>query len=69
MGGAENVKKKIESYSAQEMNNSHVINSIENNMNSETDPFFRSRLTQVQLDNTYPKYLLDNIEKYKHMIK
>ena len=69
MGGAENVKKKIESYSAQEMNNSHVINSIENNINSGTDPFFRSRLTQVSIDSTYPKYLLDNIEQYAHMIK
>lgn len=69
MGGAEKVKHKIESFSAQEMNNTHVISSIENNINSGTDPFFRSRLTQVSIDSTYPKYLLDNIEQYTHMIK
>ncbi len=69
MGGAEKVKHKIESFSAQEMNNSHVIQSITNNINNGIDPFFRSQLTQVQIDNTYPKYLLENLEKYAHMIK
>jgi beta-1,4-mannosyl-glycoprotein beta-1,4-N-acetylglucosaminyltransferase len=69
MGGAEKVKYKIESFSAQEMNNTHVINSIVNNINNGIDPYFRSQLTQVQIDSTYPKYLLDNLEKYSHMIK
>ena len=69
MGGAEKVKHKIESFSAQEMNNSHVINSITENINNGIDPYFRGRLTEVNIDETYPKYLLENIEKYKHMIK
>jgi len=33
------------------------------------DPFFRGGLTHVEIDDSYPKYLLENIIKYKHMIK
>ena len=69
MGGPDRVKKKIESYSAQEMNNLHVISSIENNITNNIDPFFRSYLNKVEVDNTYPRYILENLEKYKDMIK
>jgi len=69
MGGPEKVKHKIESFSAQEMNNPYVIQSINDNISKGIDPFFRSQLTQVQIDNTYPKYILENLEKYSHMIK
>tara|TARA_R110001599_G_scaffold42486_3_gene127871 strand:+ start:7781 stop:8647 length:867 start_codon:yes stop_codon:yes gene_type:complete len=69
MGGPEMVKKKIQSYSHQEMNNPHIINSIDNNVNKGIDPFFRGNLTKCEIDYTYPKYLIDNLEKYKHMIK
>jgi len=69
MGGAEKVKTKILAFSAQEMNNSHVIQNITNNIEKGIDPFFRSTLTEVKIDETYPKYLLENLKKYKHMIK
>ena len=69
MGGPDKVKTKIQSYSAQEMNNPHVINSISNNINNGIDPFFRGQLIEVKIDETYPKYLLANLSKYKHMIK
>lgn len=70
MGGPDKVKTKIQSYSAQEMNNPHVINSIHDNINKKIDPFFRGQqLIEVKIDETYPKYLLENLEKYKHMIK
>lgn len=69
MGGAEKVKTKILSFSAQEMNNSYIIQSIENNIEKGIDPFFRSTLTKVEIDESYPKYLLENLEKYRHMIK
>lgn len=69
MGGADNVKMKIESYSAQEMNTKHVINNIKNNIEQKIDPFFRSTLNMVDIDKTYPEYLLKNIDKYAHMIK
>lgn len=69
MGGDEGVKTKIESYSHQELNIPNIINSISNNISNNTDPFFRGQLQQVEIDNTYPKYLVSNIEKFKHMIK
>jgi beta-1,4-mannosyl-glycoprotein beta-1,4-N-acetylglucosaminyltransferase len=69
MGGSERVKTKIQSYSHTEMNTPSIINSIEGNMNNNSDPLFRGQLTKVEIDNTYPKYLLDNLDKYKHMIK
>ncbi len=69
IGGADRVKTKIQSYSAQEMNNHHVINSIDNNIKNDIDPFFRSKLTKINLDNTFPDYLLDNKDKYENLIK
>ena len=69
MGGPEKVKLKIESYSAQEMNNPHVIQSINNNVENGIDPFFRGFLSKVDVDNSYPKYIINNIDKYKHLIK
>lgn len=69
MGGAESVKTKIQAYSHQELNNQQIINSIDNNILNGVDPFFRGQLKLVEIDNTYPKYILDNLDKYKHMIK
>lgn len=69
MGGKEMVKKKITSYSARDLANQKVINSIELNMNNNIDPFFRGSMQVVPIDNSYPEYLLNNLEKYKHMIK
>lgn len=69
MGGPEMVKDKILSYSARELVTNDVLNNIENNINNNIDPFFRSKLEIVQIDKTYPKFILENIEKFKHMIK
>jgi beta-1,4-mannosyl-glycoprotein beta-1,4-N-acetylglucosaminyltransferase len=69
MGGEEMVKNKLLSYSARDMVNGYVIDSVESNINNGIDPFFRSRLEIVEIDNTYPKYILDNLDKYKNMIK
>ena len=69
MGGPEKVKLKIQSYSARDMATENVIKSICKNIENNIDPFFRSQLTEVQIDETYPKYLLENLEKYKHMVK
>jgi beta-1,4-mannosyl-glycoprotein beta-1,4-N-acetylglucosaminyltransferase len=69
MGGAEKVRLKIQSYSARDMATENVIKSISKNIENNIDPFFRSQLTEVQIDETYPNYLLENLEKYQHMIK
>jgi beta-1,4-mannosyl-glycoprotein beta-1,4-N-acetylglucosaminyltransferase len=69
MGGVESIKMKIDAYSHQEYNNKHIISNIENNINNDNDPFFRSKLTKVDIDNTYPNYILNNLDKYTLLIK
>ena len=69
MGGAEKVKDKITAYSAQEMVNSHVLQSIENNINNNVDPFFRGNLSVCEIDSSYPSYITENMLKFGSMIK
>jgi beta-1,4-mannosyl-glycoprotein beta-1,4-N-acetylglucosaminyltransferase len=69
MGGKEMVKTKMMSYSAKDMANDHVLSSISENMENNIDPFFRGGLTKVEIDFTYPKYILNNLENYSHLIK
>jgi len=69
MGGKEMVKTKMLSYSAKDMANDHVLSSISENMENNIDPFFRGNLTKVEIDYTYPKHILDNIDKYSKFIK
>ena len=68
MGGPDRVRTKIESYSAQEMGTETVLSSISNNIKNGIDPFFRGYLSRVEIDDTYPKFLLDNVQMYQHMI-
>jgi beta-1,4-mannosyl-glycoprotein beta-1,4-N-acetylglucosaminyltransferase len=69
MGGLEMVKNKLLSYSARDMLYDKVLDELENNIKNNVDPFFRSSLTTVGIDDSYPKYLLDNLNKYHHLIK
>jgi beta-1,4-mannosyl-glycoprotein beta-1,4-N-acetylglucosaminyltransferase len=68
-GGKEMVKTKIQSYSARDLASNHVLNQLGNNIDNNIDPFFRGTLTPVNIDNTYPNYVLNNLDKFKHMIK
>lgn len=68
-GGNEMIKTKLLSYSARDLVNSFVLSNLDNNVDKNIDPFFRSQLTPVQIDDTYPKYLLNNLNRYKHMVK
>jgi beta-1,4-mannosyl-glycoprotein beta-1,4-N-acetylglucosaminyltransferase len=69
MGGEEMVKIKMLSYSARDMVNEYILSTISLNMENNIDPFLRGGLTKVEIDSTYPKYVLDNLEKYKLFIK
>ncbi len=72
MGGPEAVKHKLLSFSAQEMVSHYILNSVEKNIENGTDPFFRSKLVKMEIDENYPEpfrtYILKNKEKYKHLI-
>jgi len=72
LGNADKIKYKIESYSHQEMNIPVVKENIQKNINELRDPFFRRNVNIHKVDmtlETHPKYLLDNLEKYKEYIK
>ena len=69
MGGVDMVRTKITSYSARELVSDSVLENLTYNIDNNIDPFFRSSLQEVPIDSSYPKYLLDNLEKYKHLIK
>ena len=69
MGGEEMVRKKITSYSARDLVNDQVLSSIKNNIDNDQDVFFRGKLTKVEIDGTYPDYILKNLDKYGSMIK
>jgi beta-1,4-mannosyl-glycoprotein beta-1,4-N-acetylglucosaminyltransferase len=69
MGGEEMVKNKMLSYSAKDMTNDYVLSNISKNIENNIDPFFRGKLTTVEIDSTYPKYLLNNLKKYSKFIK
>ena len=38
-------------------------------MENDIDPYFRCNLSKVEIDESYPEYILNNLEKYKNMIK
>ena len=69
LGDAETVRTKITSYSARDLVNQHVYDSVDANIENGIDVFFRSKLTQVPLDNTYPQHLLNNLDNYRQFIK
>ena len=69
MGGKKMVETKLTSYSARDLASKIVLNSIESNIENNIDPFFRSKLKTVEIDDTFPTYLLNNINSFKHLIK
>lgn len=70
MGGENRIKDKIEAYSHQEFNNDYIKSNISNNISCSNDPFFRGRLSNVNIEEEFPDKLLKIVkEKYKYMIK
>jgi beta-1,4-mannosyl-glycoprotein beta-1,4-N-acetylglucosaminyltransferase len=69
MGGKDMVEKKIKSYSARDLVKPKVLQSLEENIKNNVDPFFRGNLSLVEIDDSYPQFIIDNQEKYSHLIK
>jgi beta-1,4-mannosyl-glycoprotein beta-1,4-N-acetylglucosaminyltransferase len=70
MGGIDSIKTKLSSGDCQSFDNEKLLSQIEYNFNNLQDVTFNGdRLTKVKIDDTYPSYLLNNLDKYKHMIK
>jgi beta-1,4-mannosyl-glycoprotein beta-1,4-N-acetylglucosaminyltransferase len=70
LGGADKIKYKIESYSHQEFNKDSIKRNIQNAINNNKDLFGRAGdFKKVDIDSSFPRYLVDNLEKYNHLIK
>lgn len=69
-GDANHIKNKIESFCDRGYDNDHIKNNIFLNIQNNTDIFFRgNRYKTVNVDNTFPSYLTENLSKYKHLIR
>ena len=62
----ENIIEKIKSFSHGEFDNNNLdIQKIEEKIINNKDIFDRGhKLKKIELDNSYPNYILDNKEKY-----
>jgi beta-1,4-mannosyl-glycoprotein beta-1,4-N-acetylglucosaminyltransferase len=67
-GGEKMIRNKIESYGHQELNREDIKNMISNRIQNNVDVFGRNFKLTID-NNNLPKYVIDNIEKYKHLIK
>lgn len=68
LGGAEAIKKKLESYDHQEVNIPWIKDGIEDRLSMNVD--FLGRDYHFWVDESeLPQYLLDNKDKYKHLWK
>jgi len=67
----ERVLTKINSAAHQEYNNDSVKSAISIHLRSNNDPLGRGgcRYEIVEIDDTYPKFIIDNLNEYSYLIK
>lgn len=68
MGGAEFIKRKIQSYAHQEFNNEQVLNQIDKRVEQNQDYLGRGFKLGVD-ESDWPEYLKLNKQKYAHLCK
>lgn len=70
LGGEEQIKYKLESFSHQEFNNDNIKNNIQSSLMNNGDLFGRHvNHTIIDIDTRLPIYITSNKEKYKNWIK
>lgn len=70
LGGAEAVIAKMVSFAHSEFDSTenHDVRRIEQSISSGESPLYRIHHFAVLLDNRFPAYLVDNRDKYRHLI-
>ena len=72
LGGVQKVIEKIESWGHQEFNTPKIKKNVRKNIEAGKDVFNRrgiKRLTQIEVnDKNFPKWLVENKDKYSHLI-
>lgn len=66
IGGVEEMKRKIESYGHQEFNTLFIKDNLKNTIAKGQDFIGRNFVYETD-ESSWPKYLKDNREKYKHL--
>jgi len=71
LGGKEKILEKLDAYAHQEYNNEEIRNAVEKSMETyDHDLFFRKMTAKtVPIDSSYPKYLVENLDKYMHLVR
>lgn len=68
-GDADLIKKKIESFSHEELNREDIINNLQSNIENNNDLYYRDKIYYyVPVDESFPQYLRENIDKYNKLI-
>ena len=71
MGGIDLIKQKIEAFSHQEYNTDNVKNNLETRISENKDILCAHNLEfmTIPIDSNYPEYIVNNQDKFKHLIK
>jgi len=71
LGDENHIRQKINSFCDRHFDVPEVIENISKNLEGGTDVLNRTHITYstVDLDDSFPQYIIDNQEKYSHLIK
>ena len=68
-GVVERVSHKIKSAAHQEFNNRKILSNLEKKISAKKDIFGRSsNFKKVNIDDSYPDYLIKNLELFNHLV-
>jgi len=70
-GDENHIKEKIHSFCDRHFDVPQVIDSVSNNLKSGSDVLGRGNMKyqRVNIDESFPQYIIDNQEKYSHLIR
>lgn len=71
-GGADSIRAKLDAYAHQELNTPTYRNSVEEKIEQGLDLFDRTWLynpTVVPIDDSFPQYITNNLDKFSNYIK
>lgn len=69
MGGADAIRKKLESFSHQEINSKELLDNLERKISVGESPWDGDRLVFVHLDDSFPKFVVENQKRFKRFLK
>jgi beta-1,4-mannosyl-glycoprotein beta-1,4-N-acetylglucosaminyltransferase len=69
MGGAKSIIEKLKNGDTQGYDTDYILKNIEKNFNTLSDVINNGdKLTKININDTYPEYIIKNLNKYNHML-